>query len=54
MVKRAHEIAERFRNSVRGVRREGNDRLKQMEKAKEISQDDERRGFDEMQKLHDH
>ncbi|MXW01904.1 MAG: ribosome recycling factor [Holophagales bacterium] len=54
MVKRAHEIAERFRNTVRGVRREGNERLKQMEKAKEISQDDEHRGESEMQKLHDH
>ena len=54
MVKRAHEIAERFRNTVRGVRREGNERLKQMEKAKEISQDDEHRGESEMQRLHDH
>ncbi len=54
MVKRAHEMAERFRNTVRAVRREGNDRLKRMEKAKEISEDDERRGMAEMQKLHDH
>jgi ribosome recycling factor len=36
------------------VRREGNDKLKKKEKDKEISQDDERRGLDEVQKLHDH
>ncbi len=28
--------------------------MKKLEKDKEISQDDERRGHDEMQKLHDH
>ena len=54
MVKKAHEMAEGSRNSVRQARREGNDRLKQMEKDKEISEDDQHRGHDEMQKLHDH
>ena len=54
LVKQAHEMSERSRNSVRQVRREGNDRLKKMEKDKEISQDDEKRGHDEIQKLHDH
>lgn len=53
MVRRAHEIAEESRNGVRQARREGNDRLKAMEKEKEISQDDEHRGHDEVQKLHD-
>lgn len=52
--RRAHEMAENARNSIRQARREGNDRLKGMEKEKEISEDDERRGNDEMQKLHDH
>ena len=53
LVKQAHEMAESSRNVVRGVRRDGNDHLKLMEKEKEISQDDEHRGHDEMQKLHD-
>lgn len=54
IVKKAHDQAEEIRNAIRAARREGNDRLKQMEKEKLISQDDEHRGFDEMQKLHDH
>lgn len=53
-VKKAHELAESARNSVRQARREGNDQLKQKEKDKEISQDDEHRGHDEVQRLHDH
>jgi len=53
-VKHAHNLAEHSRNAVRQARREGNDKLKKMEKSHEISQDDERRGLDEIQKLHDH
>jgi ribosome recycling factor len=53
IVKKAHDIAEHARNSIRLVRREGNDKLKKKEKDREISQDDERRGLDEVQKLHD-
>lgn len=54
LVKQAHEMAEASRNSIRQSRREGNERLKKMQKEKEISEDDEKRGHDEMQKLHDH
>lgn len=54
MVKRAHDMAEGTRNAVRQARREGNERLKAMEHEKEIGQDDEHRGMDEIQKLHDH
>ncbi|MEM7483440.1 MAG: ribosome recycling factor [Acidobacteriota bacterium] len=53
-VKVAHDHAESARNGVRQARREGNDALKKMEKEKEIGQDDEHRGHDEIQKLHDH
>ena len=53
IVKKAHDMAEHARNAVRQARREGNDKLKKKEKDKEISQDDERRGLDEVQKLHD-
>ncbi len=54
IAKKAHDLAEHTRNSVRQARRDGNERLKKLEKDKEISQDDEHRGFDEIQKLHDH
>lgn len=54
LVRRAHEMAEATRNSVRQARREGNELLKMMKGEKEISEDDEHRGHDEMQKLHDH
>jgi ribosome recycling factor len=54
IVKKAHDFAEASRNGIRQARREGNDALKKLEKDKAISQDDERRGHDEMQKLHDH
>jgi ribosome recycling factor len=54
IVKKAHDFAEHSRNGVRQARREGNDKLKQKERDKEISQDDEHRGLDEIQKLHDH
>ena len=53
MVRKAHDIAESSRNGVRQARREGNEMLKLMEKEKEISQDDQHRGMDEVQKLHD-
>jgi ribosome recycling factor len=52
--RKAHDMAEQTRNVIRQARRDGNDSLKKMEKEKEISEDDERRGHDEMQKLHDH
>jgi ribosome recycling factor len=54
LVRVAHDMAEKSRNSVRQARRDGNDRLKKRERDKEISQDDERRGHDEIQRLHDH
>ncbi|MEE8138642.1 MAG: ribosome recycling factor [Thermoanaerobaculia bacterium] len=54
IVRRAHECAESARHAVRQARRQGNEELKKMEKDKEIGQDDEHRGLDEIQKLHDH
>jgi ribosome recycling factor len=53
LVKVAHDYAERARTAVRNVRREANDELKQMEKGKSISEDEMRRGLDEVQKLTD-
>ena len=54
IVKRAHDLAEVARNAVRHARREGNEALKSMEKEHAISEDDEHRGMEEHQKLHDH
>jgi ribosome recycling factor len=54
LVKKAHDIAEHARNGVRLVRREGNEALKAKEKKHEVSQDDERRGLEEVLRLHDH
>jgi ribosome recycling factor len=48
-----HKLAEDGRNGVRQVRREANDRLKKMLKDHEISEDDERRALDEVQKITD-
>jgi len=54
IVKKAHDIAEASRNVVRQCRRDGNEALKEREREKEIGKDDEHRGHEEMQKLHDH
>ena len=48
-----HKLAEEGRNTVRGVRRDANDRLKKLLKDSMISQDDERKGLDEVQKITD-
>ncbi|MCC6327787.1 MAG: ribosome recycling factor [Acidobacteria bacterium] len=49
--KQIHEIAEEHRVAVRNIRHASNDALKKSLKDKEISEDDERRGLDEVQKL---
>ncbi len=51
MAKQIGDVAEQHRVAVRNVRHNSNDVLKQMTKDKEISEDDERRGLDEVQKL---
>lgn len=48
-----HKLAEEGRNAVRGVRRDANDRLKKLLKDSQISQDDERKGLEEVQKITD-
>jgi ribosome recycling factor len=48
-----HKLAEEGRNSVRGVRRDANERLKKLLKDSKISEDDERKGLDEVQKITD-
>jgi len=53
LVKRVHAILEKHRLTVRGVRRDANEALKKLLKEKQISEDDERRGIEEIQKLTD-
>jgi len=53
LVKKAHHVAEEARTAIRQVRRDGNDKLKKMLKGHEISEDDEKRALDEIQKLTD-
>jgi ribosome recycling factor len=48
-----HKAAEEGRNHVRTVRRDANDRLKKLLKDHQISEDDEKRGLDEVQKITD-
>ena len=51
--KLVHKYAEEGRNGVRQVRREGNEKLKKLLKDHAISEDDERRGLDDVQKITD-
>jgi ribosome recycling factor len=51
--KLVHKYAEEGRNGVRQVRRDANDRLKKLLKDHKISEDDERKGLDEVQKITD-
>jgi ribosome recycling factor len=51
--KLVHKFAEEGRNGVRQVRRDANEKLKKLLKDSKISQDDERRGLDEVQKITD-
>ncbi len=48
-----HKHAEEGRNGVRQVRRDANDKLKKLLKDHTISEDDERRGLEDVQKVTD-
>ncbi len=53
IVKRLHAIAEDHRVALRNIRRDANEHLKKLLKDKTISEDDERRALDEVQKMTD-
>lgn len=53
LAKHVHKVTEHGHNEIRQIRRTGNDELKKQEKDKKISQDDEKKGMDTVQKLHD-
>lgn len=48
-----HKQAEEGRNAVRAVRRDANERLKKLLKEHKVSEDDERKGLDHVQKITD-
>jgi len=53
MVKHLHKILEDHRTAIRNVRRDGNEALKKAMKDKKISEDEEKKALDEVQKLTD-
>ena len=53
LVKHLHKILEEHRTAVRNIRRDGNDLIKKAMKDKKITEDEERRALDEIQKLTD-
>ena len=53
LVKRLHKVLEDHRTAVRNIRRDGNELIKKALKDKKITEDDDRRSHDEIQKLTD-
>jgi|SRR5579863_5135597 ribosome recycling factor len=53
MVKHLHRALEEHRTAVRNIRRDGNEAIKKALKDKKISEDEEKRSLDEIQKLTD-
>ncbi len=53
LARKVGQVGEDSKTALRQVRRDGNERLKALEKNKEISQDEEHRALDKVQKLTD-
>jgi ribosome recycling factor len=53
LARQIHDIAEEHRTAIRNIRRDENDKLKKMLKEKTISEDTERDGLEQIQKLTD-
>jgi ribosome recycling factor len=53
MVKHLHKLLEDHRTAVRNIRRDGNELIKKAMKDKKITEDEEKRALDEIQKLTD-
>jgi ribosome recycling factor len=53
LVKKLHGVAEHHRVSVRNIRRDGNEAVKKLLKDKKITEDDEKRAHDDIQKVTD-
>ena len=53
MVKKLHGVAEHHRVAVRNIRRDGNENVKKLSKEKKITEDDDKKAHDEIQKMTD-
>jgi ribosome recycling factor len=53
LVKKLHGAAENHRVAVRNIRRDGNESVKKLLKDKKVTEDEEKRALDEIQKLTD-
>jgi ribosome recycling factor len=53
LARKVGQVGEECKTALRQIRRDGNERLKAMEKAKDVSQDEEHRALDQVQKLTD-
>jgi len=53
LVKKLHQVAEDHRVALRNIRRDANEAIKKLSKDKVISEDDDRRAHDEIQKMTD-
>ncbi|MCC6858097.1 MAG: ribosome recycling factor [Bryobacterales bacterium] len=53
MVKRLHNMAEDHRVAIRNIRRDGNEAVKKLLKDKKVTEDEDRRAHDEIQKQTD-
>lgn len=53
LVRLLHKVVEQHRVGVRNIRRDANEAIKRLEKDKAISEDEHRRGHDEIQKVTD-
>src|SRR5437899_12676216 len=53
LVKKLHVVAEHHRVAVRNIRRDGNDAVKKLSKDKKITEDDDKKAHDEIQKMTD-
>jgi ribosome recycling factor len=53
LVKKLHAAAEHHRVSIRNIRRDGNESVKKLAKDKKITEDDDKKAHEEIQKLTD-
>jgi len=51
LVKKLHGVAEHHRVAVRNIRRDGNEAVKKLSKDKKITEDDDKKAHDEIQKM---
>ena len=53
LAKKASKASESFKVRIRNDRRDANDKIKKMEKAGELAEDDAKKAIDEVQKMTD-